>query len=320
MLTADAYGVLPPIARLTPDGAMYHFLSGYTARVAGTEKGVTEPKATFSTCFGAPFLPLNPNVYASMLGKKIAEHGVRVWLVNTGWTGGPYGVGRRMTIAYTRAMITAALAGAARRGPVSATPDLQRRYADDMSGRAGRRARSEKYLAGCGRNTTRRRARSRACSSRISRHSNPTSWTPGMTGGTPTRLLTTSMFVLKLAEEILSADEVVVEDPPRRAQELRNQRIAHGVPDTDTFLAPGNDVVGTQDGELLRHDRLLHAQCVLQLLHVLLPVHEEFEHPDSDRMRERLEERRLKCLKLLGGHVGIDICILHSLHVSRSAV
>ena len=126
MLTADAYGVLPPIARLTPDGAMYHFLSGYTARVAGTEKGVTEPKATFSTCFGAPFLPLNPNVYASMLGKKIAEHGVRVWLVNTGWTGGPYGVGRRMTIAYTRAMITAALAGAARRSQVSATPDLQR--------------------------------------------------------------------------------------------------------------------------------------------------------------------------------------------------
>jgi phosphoenolpyruvate carboxykinase (ATP) len=111
MLTADAYGVLPPIARLTPDGAMYHFLSGYTARVAGTEKGVTEPKATFSACFGAPFLPLNPNVYGGMLRKKIAAHGVRVWLVNTGWTGGPYGVGRRMTIAYTRAMITAALAG-----------------------------------------------------------------------------------------------------------------------------------------------------------------------------------------------------------------
>jgi phosphoenolpyruvate carboxykinase (ATP) len=111
MLTADAYGVLPPIARLTPDGAMYHFLSGYTARVAGTEKGVTEPKATFSTCFGAPFLPLNPNVYARMLGEKIAAHQARVWLVNTGWTGGPYGVGTRMKIAYTRAMITAALTG-----------------------------------------------------------------------------------------------------------------------------------------------------------------------------------------------------------------
>jgi phosphoenolpyruvate carboxykinase (ATP) len=103
--------VLPPIARLTPEGAMYHFLSGYTARVAGTERGVTEPKATFSTCFGAPFLPLNPNVYATMLGKKIEAHASRVWLVNTGWTGGPYGVGNRMKIAHTRAMITAALGG-----------------------------------------------------------------------------------------------------------------------------------------------------------------------------------------------------------------
>jgi phosphoenolpyruvate carboxykinase (ATP) len=111
MLTADAYGVLPPIARLTPDGAMYHFLSGYTARVAGTEKGVTEPTATFSTCFGAPFLPLNPKVYATMLGERIAQHRARVWLVNTGWTGGAYGVGTRMRIAHTRAMINAALAG-----------------------------------------------------------------------------------------------------------------------------------------------------------------------------------------------------------------
>ena len=111
MLTADAYGVLPPIARLTPDRAMYHFLSGYTARVAGTEKGVTEPKAVFSTCFGAPFIPLNPNVYAQMLGERISEHNARVWLVNTGWTGGPYGTGRRMKIAHTRAMIAAALGG-----------------------------------------------------------------------------------------------------------------------------------------------------------------------------------------------------------------
>ncbi len=111
MLTADAFGVLPPIARLTPEGAMYHFLSGYTAKVAGTEKGVTDPSATFSTCFGAPFLPLNPNVYAKMLGERIARHQARVWLVNTGWTGGPHGVGARMRISYTRAMITAALAG-----------------------------------------------------------------------------------------------------------------------------------------------------------------------------------------------------------------
>jgi phosphoenolpyruvate carboxykinase (ATP) len=112
MLTADAFGVLPPIARLTPQGAMYHFLSGYTAKVAGTEKGVTEPKATFSTCFGAPFLPLPPGRYAKMLGEKIARHEARVWLVNTGWSGGPYGTGRRMKIAFTRAMITAALSGA----------------------------------------------------------------------------------------------------------------------------------------------------------------------------------------------------------------
>ena len=111
MLTADAYGVLPPIARLTPDRAMYHFLSGYTARVAGTEKGVTGANAVFSTCFGAPFLPLNPNVYATMLGEKIARHKAKVWLVNTGWTGGAYGVGTRMKIAHTRAMINAALAG-----------------------------------------------------------------------------------------------------------------------------------------------------------------------------------------------------------------
>jgi phosphoenolpyruvate carboxykinase (ATP) len=112
MLTADAFGVLPPIARLTAAGAMYHFLSGYTAKVAGTEKGVTEPKATFSTCFGAPFMVLHPTVYAKFLGDKIARHDARVWLVNTGWTGGPYGVGSRMRIGHTRAMIRAALSGA----------------------------------------------------------------------------------------------------------------------------------------------------------------------------------------------------------------
>src|SRR5580765_4853863 len=112
MLTADAFGVLPPISRLTPDGAMYHFLSGYTAKVAGTEKGVTEPKATFSTCFGSPFLPLPPSRYAEMLGHRIDRHRSRVWLVNTGWTGGAYGTGKRMKIAYTRAMIDAVLSGA----------------------------------------------------------------------------------------------------------------------------------------------------------------------------------------------------------------
>jgi phosphoenolpyruvate carboxykinase (ATP) len=111
MLTADAFGVLPPVARLTPEQAMYHFLSGYTAKVAGTEKGVTEPTATFSTCFGAPFMVLHPGVYAGLLGKKIEEHKANCWLVNTGWSGGAYGEGKRMSIKHTRAMIRAILDG-----------------------------------------------------------------------------------------------------------------------------------------------------------------------------------------------------------------
>jgi phosphoenolpyruvate carboxykinase (ATP) len=110
-LTADAYGVLPPISRLSEEQAMFYFLSGYTAKVAGTERGVKEPQPTFSACFGAAFLSLHPGVYAEMLGRKIAEHGCRVWLVNTGWTGGPYGEGHRMKLSYTRAMVRAALAG-----------------------------------------------------------------------------------------------------------------------------------------------------------------------------------------------------------------
>lgn len=111
MLTADAFGVMPPIAKLTPEQAMYHFLSGYTAKVAGTEKGVTEPEATFSTCFGAPFMPRHPTEYGNLLRDLIARHGVDCWLVNTGWTGGAYGVGRRMPIKATRALLTAALNG-----------------------------------------------------------------------------------------------------------------------------------------------------------------------------------------------------------------
>ena len=110
-LTADAFGVLPPISKLTPDQAMYHFLSGYTAKVAGTERGVTEPQATFSACFGAPFLPLPPGEYARMLGERIAQHKARCWLINTGWTGGPYGTGHRMALTHTRAIVRAALDG-----------------------------------------------------------------------------------------------------------------------------------------------------------------------------------------------------------------
>ena len=111
MLTADAFGVMPPIARLSPEQAMYHFLSGYTAKVAGTEKGVTEPEATFSTCFGAPFMPRHPSEYGNLLRSLIADHGSNCWLVNTGWTGGAYGTGQRMPIKVTRRLLSAALDG-----------------------------------------------------------------------------------------------------------------------------------------------------------------------------------------------------------------
>ena len=110
-LTADAFGVLPPVSKLTPQQAMYHFISGYTAKVAGTERGVTEPQATFSACFGAPFMPLHPTVYAEMLAEKIKTHDSNVWLINTGWTGGPHGVGKRMSLKHTRRMLEVALAG-----------------------------------------------------------------------------------------------------------------------------------------------------------------------------------------------------------------
>jgi len=121
-LSADAFGVLPPIARLTPEQAMYYFVSGYTAKVAGTERGITEPVATFSACFGAPFLPLPPAVYARMLGEKIKQHEPKVWLINTGWTGGPYGTGERIALPYTRAMLKAALEGALEDVPYRTDP------------------------------------------------------------------------------------------------------------------------------------------------------------------------------------------------------
>jgi phosphoenolpyruvate carboxykinase (ATP) len=111
MLTADAFGILPPIARLTHAQALFYFLSGFTAKLAGTEIGVTEPQPTFSTCFGAPFLPQPPHVYARMLGEKLATHDANAWLVNTGWTGGPFGEGERMPIGATRALLHAALSG-----------------------------------------------------------------------------------------------------------------------------------------------------------------------------------------------------------------
>ncbi len=121
-LTADAFGVLPPISRLSVPQAMYHFLSGYTAKVAGTERGVTEPTATFSTCFGEPFMPLAPTTYAEMLGERLRKHGSRAWLVNTGWTGGPYGVGTRMSLPVTRSLVRAALAGELDDAPMREDP------------------------------------------------------------------------------------------------------------------------------------------------------------------------------------------------------
>ena len=122
-LTADAFGVLPPISRLTPEQAMYHFLSGYTSKLAGTEKGLgKEPQTTFSACFGAPFLPLHPKTYAHLLGEKIKEHDTKVWLVNTGWTGGPYGVGHRISLPHTRALVRAALRGDLENVPMKTDP------------------------------------------------------------------------------------------------------------------------------------------------------------------------------------------------------
>jgi phosphoenolpyruvate carboxykinase (ATP) len=124
MLTCDAFGVLPPISRLTPAQAMYHFLSGFTSKVAGTERGVTEPQPTFSTCFGAPFLPRRPEVYGNLLREKIARHGATCWLVNTGWTGGAYGTGSRMPIKATRALLTAALDGSLAEVPFRKDPNF----------------------------------------------------------------------------------------------------------------------------------------------------------------------------------------------------
>ena len=110
-LTCDAFGVLPPVSRLSEPQALYQFLSGYTAKVAGTERGVTEPSATFSTCFGAPFMPRHPGVYAEALGRRLQSHGTRAWLINTGWTGGPHGVGKRISLAATRRIVHAAIGG-----------------------------------------------------------------------------------------------------------------------------------------------------------------------------------------------------------------
>ncbi len=129
--------MLPPLARLTEEQAMYHFLSGYTAKVAGTERGITEPSATFSTCFGSPFLPRHPGVYAALLGEKLAKHRARVWLLNTGWTGGPYGIGSRMKLSLTRRLVDAALSGELRNAPTTPDPVFGLAIPDAVDGVPG---------------------------------------------------------------------------------------------------------------------------------------------------------------------------------------
>ena len=171
MLTADAFGILPPIARLTRNQAMFYFLSGFTAKLAGTEIGVKEPQPTFSACFGAPFLPQPPAVYARMLGEKLARHPhTSVWLVNTGWTGGPFGDGRRMPIGATRALLRAALSGELDGVEYRDRSGLRFRGAGRGAGRGRRAARPALDVADRTR-TTARRASSRGCSGRTSRSS-----------------------------------------------------------------------------------------------------------------------------------------------------
>src|SRR4051794_35170762 len=134
-LPADAFGVLPPVARLTPEQAMYHFLSGYTAKVAGTERGLgNEPEAVFSTCFGAPFMTLPPRRYADLLGAKLRVHRASAWLVNTGWTGGPSGKGRRISLSHTRALVDAIMTGALRHTPFETDPIFGLEYPESCPG------------------------------------------------------------------------------------------------------------------------------------------------------------------------------------------
>jgi phosphoenolpyruvate carboxykinase (ATP) len=175
MLAADAFGVLPPIAKLTPAQAMYHFLSGYTAKVAGTERGLgKEPQPEFSTCFGSPFLPLDPSVYGNMLRELIAKHDVDCWLVNTGWTGGKYGTGRRMPIKVTRALLSAALNGSLRNADFRT--DKYFGFAVPTSLPASSRTCSIRSRHGPTKlSSTRPRARWSACSRRILPNSKPRS-------------------------------------------------------------------------------------------------------------------------------------------------
>ena len=176
MLTADAFGVLPPIAKLTPSQAMYHFLSGFTAKVAGTEKGMgTEPKPTFSTCFGAPFMPRHPSVYGNLLRDLIAKHNVDCWLVNTGWTGGKYGEGTRMPIKVTRTLLEAALSGDLKNQTMRVDPVFGFKVPVMMAGVESEAHDARATPGPIPRLMTRRRPSSPKCSPRTSPNSNPTS-------------------------------------------------------------------------------------------------------------------------------------------------
>jgi len=168
-LTCDAFGVLPPISKLTPAQVQYHFLSGYTAKVAGTEAGVKEPTATFSTCFAAPFLPLPPTRYAQMLHEKMAKHQAQVWLVNTGWTGGPFGVGRRIPLVYTRLMVKAALGGLLDSVPVDVDPVFGLHVLRSCPDVPQETDDATAHLGQCGGVLTRRRDSWRGCSRKVLR-------------------------------------------------------------------------------------------------------------------------------------------------------
>jgi hypothetical protein len=178
MLTADAFGVMPPIAKLTPDQAMYHFLSGYTAKVAGTEKGVTEPEATFSTCFGAPFMPRHPSEYGNLLKRTDRRHGVECWLVNTGWTGGAYGTGKRMPIKATRTLLRPPFRWRSEQGRFPRRYQLRLRRSGCRAGRRDRHPRSAFDVGRTPLPMTRRRPSWSPCSSTTS----PSSKTMSMAG------------------------------------------------------------------------------------------------------------------------------------------
>ena len=169
LLAADAFGVMPPIAKLTPAQAMYHFLSGYTAKVAGTEKGLVGVEPEFSTCFAAPFLPRHASVYGNLFREMIAKHKVDCWLVNTGWTGGIYGVGKRMPIKVTRTLLTAALDGSLKNAAVPHRSVFRFRGADLGAGRGAEHSASVQDLGATRASSTRPRASWCTCSRRISR-------------------------------------------------------------------------------------------------------------------------------------------------------